>query len=101
MQIEQAVDDEAELFLDQGPMGGYITNCLGMPGLIGGKRSGSRMATSKKSTSEIELHPDAWARFERAADVVAKSPPQHRAAAKPKGRKPKAKGGRKGKTDAS
>jgi hypothetical protein len=27
---------------------------------------------------ELELHPDAWARFERAVDVVAKSPPQHR-----------------------
>jgi hypothetical protein len=31
---------------------------------------------------ELELHPDAWARFERAADVVAKSPPQHRVAKK-------------------
>jgi hypothetical protein len=29
---------------------------------------------------EPELHPDAWARFERAVDVVAKSPPQHRKA---------------------
>jgi hypothetical protein len=27
---------------------------------------------------EPELHPEAWARFERAVDVVAKSPPQHR-----------------------
>jgi hypothetical protein len=27
---------------------------------------------------EPELHPDAWSRFERAVDVVAKSPPQHR-----------------------
>jgi hypothetical protein len=27
---------------------------------------------------EVELVPDAWARFERAVDVVAKSPPQHR-----------------------
>jgi hypothetical protein len=27
---------------------------------------------------DIEFHPDAWARFERAAGVVAKSPPQHR-----------------------
>jgi len=27
-----------------------------------------------------ELRPDAWERFERAIDVVAKSPPQHRAA---------------------
>jgi hypothetical protein len=33
---------------------------------------------------EIELHPDAWARFERAAEVVAKSPPQHRVAKKKK-----------------
>jgi hypothetical protein len=31
---------------------------------------------------EPELHPDAWARFERAVDVVAKSPPQHRVKAK-------------------
>jgi hypothetical protein len=35
-----------------------------------------------KDPKEIELHPDAWARFERAAGVVAKSPPQHRAAKK-------------------
>jgi hypothetical protein len=34
---------------------------------------------------EVELQPDAWSRFERAVDVVAKSPPQHRA--KPKARK--------------
>jgi len=27
---------------------------------------------------EPELRPDAWSRFERAVDVVAKSPPQHR-----------------------
>jgi hypothetical protein len=32
----------------------------------------------KKSSKDIELQPDAWARFERAVDVVAKSPPQHR-----------------------
>jgi hypothetical protein len=31
-----------------------------------------------------EFHPDAWARFERAVDVVAKSPPQHRTKAKNK-----------------
>jgi hypothetical protein len=46
---------------------------------------------------DVELHPDAWARFERAAGVVAKSPPQHRVAKKktatakkrsPKGKKP-------------
>jgi hypothetical protein len=27
---------------------------------------------------QSEVHSDAWARFERAVDVVAKSPPQHR-----------------------
>jgi hypothetical protein len=32
----------------------------------------------RASKKEIELEPDAWARFERAVDVVAKSPPQHR-----------------------
>ena len=31
---------------------------------------------------EIELHPDAWARFERATGAVVKAPPQHRAAKK-------------------
>jgi hypothetical protein len=36
---------------------------------------------------EIELHPDAWARFERAANVVAKSPPQHRKTKKSKAKK--------------
>jgi hypothetical protein len=35
-----------------------------------------------KTPEKLELHPDAWARFERAADVVAKSPPQHRVAKK-------------------
>jgi hypothetical protein len=33
---------------------------------------------SKRVKQEIELKPNAWARFERAIDVVAKSPPQHR-----------------------
>ena len=31
-----------------------------------------------RAEPEIELAPDAWARFERAVDVVAKSPPQPR-----------------------
>jgi hypothetical protein len=35
-----------------------------------------------KTPKEVELHPDAWQRFERAAGVVAKSPPQHRVAKK-------------------
>jgi hypothetical protein len=37
---------------------------------------------SPKKKSEIELEPDAWQRFERAIDVVARSPPQHRTAKK-------------------
>jgi hypothetical protein len=40
--------------------------------------------SSKSATSDIELHPDAWERFERAAGVVAKSPPQHRKSIKKK-----------------
>jgi hypothetical protein len=42
---------------------------------------------AKTKSSEIELEPDAWARFERAVAVVAKSPPQHRTKAKSKSRK--------------
>jgi hypothetical protein len=42
---------------------------------------------AKAPLKELELHPDAWARFERAVDVVAKSPPQHRV--KPKSRRKK------------
>jgi hypothetical protein len=38
-------------------------------------------------TRTADLHPDARARFERAVDVVAKSPPQHRTKAKTKARK--------------
>jgi len=45
---------------------------------------------AKTPTNEIELHPDAWSRFERAAGVVAKTPPQHRVAkAKKKTNKPR------------
>jgi hypothetical protein len=46
----------------------------------------------KKSTQikEIELHPDAWERFERAVDAAAKAPPQHKVRKKLKSkRKPK------------
>lgn len=39
---------------------------------------------AKAPVKEIELHPDAWVRFERAAGVVVKSPPQHRVVAKKK-----------------
>jgi hypothetical protein len=40
------------------------------------------MGMAKQPSKEIELHPDAWARFERAAEVVGKSPPQHKPAKK-------------------
>jgi hypothetical protein len=36
------------------------------------------MAKSGQKKKDIDLEPDAWARFERAVNVVAKSPPQHR-----------------------
>jgi hypothetical protein len=41
------------------------------------------------SSKDIELYPDAWERFERAAGVVAKSPPQHRVTKKKKATKKK------------
>jgi len=44
------------------------------------------MAKSPKR-QELELEPDAWKRFERAVDVVAKSPPQHRSLKKKKAEK--------------
>jgi len=39
-----------------------------------------------------EIHSDAWERFERAVEVVAKSPPQHRTKTdkNPKAKRPKA-----------
>jgi len=50
------------------------------------------MAKSPAS-KDVELAPDAWSRFERAVDVVAKSPPQHRekSATKPKSKNQKKK----------
>jgi hypothetical protein len=44
------------------------------------------MPIAKPSAKDIDLHGDAWRRFERAVDAVAKSPPQHRKS-KAKGRK--------------
>jgi hypothetical protein len=41
----------------------------------------------RKNAADSELHPDAWARFERAVDVVAKSPPQHRTKPKNKSKR--------------
>jgi hypothetical protein len=40
------------------------------------------MTKRSEKNQDIELHPDAWQRFERAAGVVAKTPPQHRVAKK-------------------
>lgn len=45
----------------------------------------AKSASNKEK--EVELEPDAWERFERAVNVVAKSPPQHREKPKPKTRK--------------
>jgi len=40
------------------------------------------MTKKPQKEKEIEFEPDAMERFERAVDVVAKSPPQHRVAKK-------------------
>jgi hypothetical protein len=36
------------------------------------------MTKRPEKEQPLELHPDAWQRFERAVDIVAKSPPQHK-----------------------
>jgi hypothetical protein len=46
---------------------------------------------TKAREKEIELHPDAWQRFERAAGAVAKAPPQHRISKKKAAKKNKPK----------
>ena len=51
------------------------------------------MADKNPKEKEIEVHPDAWERFERAVDVVMKSPPKHQSAAQ---RKPKERPATKG-----
>jgi hypothetical protein len=42
---------------------------------------------AKEPKSEIEFHPDAMERFERALGAVVKAPPQHRVKQKPKAKK--------------
>jgi hypothetical protein len=44
---------------------------------------------AKQPEKEIEFHPDAMQRFERAVAVVSKSPPQHRLSKKKKASAPK------------
>jgi hypothetical protein len=41
---------------------------------------------TKAPKKDVDARPDAWKRFERAVDVVVKSPPKHRIA-KPIGKK--------------
>jgi hypothetical protein len=41
-------------------------------------------------TKPVELRSDAWSRFERAIDIVAKSPPQHRTKKTKRAKKKKA-----------
>jgi hypothetical protein len=48
-----------------------------------------------KTSKEPEIELDAWQRFERAVDVVAKSPPQHKTRGKPKASQKKAVGDKK------
>jgi hypothetical protein len=43
----------------------------------------------KKEPVNIELYEDAWGRFERAAGIVGKSPPQHKSSKKKPNRRKK------------
>ena len=54
------------------------------------KKMGKTKSTGR-AKDDLEIVPDAWERFERAVDVVAKSPPQHRKSDKSKPRKISAK----------
>jgi len=45
----------------------------------------------KQSRDKLEFESDAWARFERAVKVVAKSPPQHRKSKAKKKKSPRKK----------
>jgi hypothetical protein len=47
----------------------------------------STKTKAAQSAAEVELVPDAWERFEKAVDKVAKSPPQHRTGAPKEGPK--------------
>ena len=49
----------------------------------------------KQPTKEVELHSDAWARFERAIDTAMKSPPQHRKSSGARAKKAKKKAKKK------
>src|SRR6266550_900332 len=67
--------------------GSKYISALGMMRLNG---FGMSVSDGKKQTpQEIELEKDAWQRFERAVEVVSKSPPQHRTKKMPKRRRNK------------
>jgi hypothetical protein len=46
--------------------------------LVSGMSSGNGVVMSKSPSDKLEMLPDAWERFERAVDAVAKSGPQHK-----------------------
>jgi hypothetical protein len=48
------------------------------------------MAKSGKKTDDIELHDNAWARFERAVDAAVKSGPKHKITPKKRSKKKRA-----------
>lgn len=50
------------------------------------------MSATRKADNDVELHSDAMKRFERAVDVVAKSPPQPKIKKKKAARNVKKKG---------
>jgi hypothetical protein len=56
-----------------------------------GRARGMGIVMSRtKKTDELELLEDAWSRFERALELVLKSPPQHRTVKKAKSAKKRA-----------
>src|SRR5215831_15875916 len=82
-------------FLHNAPWLSSVSRCLGptqrrdpVSSSIGGQPhqliAQRRPITASRRKTEAEFEPDTRARFERAVDIVAKSPPQHRTAKKKK-----------------
>ena len=53
------------------------------------------MISDKRLNKKLDLHVDAWARFERAVGVVAKGPPHHRKSKAKKRKNPRKKAPKK------
>ena len=59
--------------------------------MLGWRAMGDRRKPTTPEQEGIELHPDAWERFEKTFDKVVKAPPAHRTAKSTDGDRPQRK----------